>query len=477
MADSHARRVGDRYVIHGVLASGGMATVHLGRLRGPVGFSRTVAIKQLLPQYATDPDFVSMFVDEARIAARIQHPNVVPTLDVVTEGDEIFIVMEYVHGETLARLIRRSSATSRPIPPRIAAAIVRDMLMGLHAAHDAKDERGTALGIVHRDVSPQNTIVGVDGTTRLLDFGIAKARGRSQVTREGQVKGKLAYMAPEQFLGREMTRSVDIFSAAVVLWEALVGKRLFYGANEGHVVHRILEGRIEPPSAVLATLDPRFDAIVLRGLAREPEGRYATARDFAQALTSAGELADPTEIGEWVSRVAHESLAWRSERVAEVERESSSGEGAVAASPDPDPDPMLGTQVAAFTVQTANMHTGGSPAPVRWRRVLLGAGALGTAVVVAAAIGVSRKPSPDMAALPAPDRSSAAPIEPIESDAAGHVATLEVDDAAAHASAPVEAAADAATQPSPIPSSAKRPHAAPKPRERRPPAPAIPDRL
>src|SRR5450432_1251573 len=204
-----------RYAIHAELASGGMASVHFGRLLGPVGFSRTVAIKRLHPQFAKDPEFVSMFLDEARLAARIRHPNVVPTLDVVATQGELFLVMDYVQGESLSRLIRGMRERGQRIPLRMVAGIMCGALHGLHAAHEAKNERGEPLHIVHRDISPQNVLVGTDGVARVLDFGVAKAAGRVQTTREGQLKGKLAYMAPEQISGN-VTRQTDVYAAAIV---------------------------------------------------------------------------------------------------------------------------------------------------------------------------------------------------------------------------------------------------------------------
>src|SRR5262245_16586952 len=172
------------------IAAGGMATVHLGRVLGDAGFARTVAIKRLHPHYAKDPEFVSMFVDEARLAARITHPNVVSTVDAVTMGSELFLVMEYVHGESLAGLFYAAQHAGIRIPPAVAVAVVADVLYGLHAAHEARGEDGQPLGIVHRDISPPNILVGVDGVARVLDFGIAKAIVRVQTTREGQLKGK-----------------------------------------------------------------------------------------------------------------------------------------------------------------------------------------------------------------------------------------------------------------------------------------------
>ena len=312
-------RIIGRYEIHEALASGGMATVHLGRLRGPVGFSRTVAIKRLHPHYASDPECVSMLLDEARLVARIRHPNVVPTLDVVSTDGELFIVMEYVHGESLSRLFKELVAKGERIPSRIAASILRDVLQGLHSAHDARDEQGEPLGIVHRDVSPQNIILGADGVARVLDFGVAKAAGRSQVTREGQLKGKLAYMAPEQLTGAAVTRVTDVFAAAIVLWELLTGTRLFSGDSEGVVVTKVLQGKLVPPSKVVPALGDRFDALVMKGLARDPAARFPSAREMAQALAKVEDLADAAEIGEWLEHFAHPTLLQRAQRVADVE--------------------------------------------------------------------------------------------------------------------------------------------------------------
>src|ERR1022692_1337015 len=167
---SDAPRIIGRYALYGKIAQGGLATVHLGRLLGPVGFARTVAIKRMHSQFAEDPEFVSKFLDEARLAARIRHPNVVPTLDVVATDGELFLVMDYVQGETLARLQRLLKAQGKTIPLPIVAALFSGILHGLHAAHEAKNERGEPLGMVHRDVSPQNVIVGTDGVPRVLDF-------------------------------------------------------------------------------------------------------------------------------------------------------------------------------------------------------------------------------------------------------------------------------------------------------------------
>ncbi len=184
-----------RYMLYGDFAAGGMATVHFGRLLGPVGFSRTVAIKRLHPQFARDEDFVAMFVDEGAPRRRIQHPNVVQTLDVVQAQSELLLVMEYVHGESFNVLLRRALARGARLPPYLAVGIIHQTLFGLHAAHEARSEQGEPLELVHCDMSPHNILVGVDGVARVLDFGIAKT-GSAQVTQDGQIKGSSATSRP-----------------------------------------------------------------------------------------------------------------------------------------------------------------------------------------------------------------------------------------------------------------------------------------
>jgi len=318
---SSARLVG-RYRLCDAIASGGMATVHIGRLLGPAGFTRTVAIKRLHPQFAGDPEFVSMFLDEARLAARIRHPNVIPTLEVVAAQGELFLVMEYVHGESLAALVADARGRGAPVPPAIAVSILSGCLHGLHAAHGACDERGQRLGIVHRDVSPQNLLVGADGMTRVLDFGVAKAIGRMHTTREGQVKGKLAYMAPEQLQAEGVTPNADVYAASVVLWETLTGRRLFAGDNETIVLARVLAGHIEPPSRISPDL-ARFDEVVMTGLARRPEERWGTAHEMALALERCETPASHAEVAKWLEDVAGSRLHDRAERVARIESASS----------------------------------------------------------------------------------------------------------------------------------------------------------
>ena len=313
-----------RYAIHGKIASGGMASVHIGRLVGSVGFARTVAIKRLHAHLAQDREFVLMFIDEAHIAARIRHTNVVPTLDVVTAGEELLLVMEYVPGASLSQLMHLATAHGQGAPPRIAAAVSSGVLHGLHAAHEARDEVGEPLEIVHRDVSPQNVLVGVDGVPRLLDFGVAKAIGRMQSTRGGALKGKMSYMAPERVRGDTADRRSDIYAASVLLWEMLTGKRLFRGDDEAQTLAQVVKGWHEPPSAHAPTLGTAFDAVVMRGMALEPAQRFATAAEMARELEACAGSATPAEVGEWVQAMAGDLLRERAYAISRMESQSGS---------------------------------------------------------------------------------------------------------------------------------------------------------
>ncbi len=316
-------RVLGRYAMYEQFAAGGMATLHYGRLLGPAGFSRTVAIKRLHAHLSEDPDFVAMFLDEARLAARIHHPNVIQTLDVESSEGELFVVLDYVHGDSLSRLLREARRIGEPVTPEIVCAILFGALEGLHAAHEARDPQGDSLELVHRDVSPHNILIGTDGIARVLDFGVAKARGRAQTTRVGQLKGKLSYMAPEQLRGGKVSRRSDVFSAAVVLWEALTGTRLFQGDDEGEVVNRLLTEQIPSPRQYAPGVTRELEAIVMRGLERDPADRFPTARHMALALEGLAIIATPIEVGSWVERVAGVALGQRAERVAAIEAEYS----------------------------------------------------------------------------------------------------------------------------------------------------------
>ncbi len=445
-----------RYIVYGEIASGGMATVHFGRLTGLAGFARSVAIKRLHAHFAKDPEFVKMFLDEARLAARITHPNVVATLDVVQSGDDLFLVMDYVRGAALSQLLRAARRGGERMPPLIATGIVAGALHGLHAAHEAKNETGERLDIVHRDVSPQNVLVGTDGVARVLDFGVAKAAGRMQETRDGQLKGKLSYMAPEQIQGVVVTRRTDVYAASVVLWEALTGERLFKGDNEANVLARVLSEAVPPPSSVVPLLPASLDRIVLKGLQREPGERYATAREMAQELDAAFGVASAAEIGDWVERVAAQELEDRAKRIADIERTASDHASdddletsvRVPVSPGveaPDAPTPVGrreleettgrkpplaeppSQVSSVSVAQPTAPPA-APGPARGTWIAVASGATALVLLVAVIIAVTRPGTPAAAAAPptSTDESpSAAPPPPSPPPSASEVSPAE----------------------------------------------------
>jgi serine/threonine protein kinase len=468
-------RIAGRYVLCDEIAHGGMATVYVGRLVGSAGFARTVAIKRLHAAYARDPDFVSMFVDEARLAARIHHPNVVSTLDVVALEGELFLVMEYIQGESLARLERLASDRGDRIPEAMAASMIAGMLHGLHAAHEARDERGEPLGIVHRDVSPQNVLVGVDGVARVLDFGIAKAAGRIQTTRDGQLKGKLAYMSPEQLRG-EVTRTTDVYAAGVVLWEALTGRQLFVGESEGELVTKVIQGCREAPTAGMS---PELDTIALRALSRDPKRRFATARDMARALEDAVAPVATSKIGDWVTELAAATLLDRARRVESIEFLSAEGapvpaadalteNGTDARSPRVSPAPMPVVEDVLLTQLTTGVTS--HPAVLglartrgAWRAV---GGALSLLLAALVGAGLLRRSTDAAGSAGSPPPSVKAVIA--DSVPAGAVASPDMPGQPATEPIASEAVTSAPTAPTPhaatAPASAVRragPHVVP----------------
>lgn len=467
-------RIIGRYLVFEEIAAGGMAAVHLARLRGEAGFSRTIAAKRLHPQYARDPDFVAMFLDEARLASRVRHPNVVTTLDVVSENGEALLVMEYVSGESLSRLFRGVKPNRLPLP--VTLAIMTGVLHGLHAAHEATAETGQPLAIVHRDVSPQNIMVGVDGVPRILDFGVAKAAQRSQTTREGQLKGKLSYMPPEQLRRDVVDRRSDVYSAAVVLWEALTGERLFEAQSEAHVVMNVLNKEVPPPSALAPEVPPSIDAIVLRALARDPEQRFQSARDMAIALERCGVAAAPASlVGETVEAVASTTLAGRSRRVAEIERASDQGIPSAADSirrmsasmptlvDDQGPSSSAGDYATSASLPQKTAAPAKSNTTLRVALAMVALLAV-VGVVVFLKKGIPSAPAP-VAGTPAVSTSTsvAAPPEPLPFDPAPAMAAQGIGAAVTAAptvTAPASTPTPAATTPptiTPATTSAKTP--------------------
>jgi eukaryotic-like serine/threonine-protein kinase len=310
----------ERYELFDLIGTGGMATVHIGRLRGASGFSRTVAIKRLHPQFARDGEFAEMFLDEARVASRIRHPNVVATLDVLKTDSDIILVMEYIDGLPLSSLAKDVMSKGEPFPIAMASAIISGALSGLHAAHIAESDEGTPLNLVHRDVSPENIMLGTDGVSRVLDFGIAKAQGRSHETKEGVVKGKLAYMAPEQLHGEAVSARSDLFSTSALLWELVTGKRLFKRDTDVETLKRVLFETIESPTVHRPDLPAALEAVIMKGLARKPDERHASALVMQQELEEAAPPATNRALAAWLGTVSKARLSARTRLVGAAER-------------------------------------------------------------------------------------------------------------------------------------------------------------
>jgi serine/threonine-protein kinase len=393
-----------RYLLHRQIARGGMATIHIARLVGDEGFTRIVAAKRLHPEFAEDQDFVQMFLDEARIASKVHHRNVVPVLDVVTTGDEVVLVQEYVHGAPLHWLLRTAHEAKTHVPINIAVSVATQVLAGLQAAHETTDELGTALDVVHRDVSPQNIMIATDGTARLLDFGIAKATMAAHVTRQGMFKGKLAYSAPEQIRGNA-TQQSDIYSLSVVLWELLVGHRLHNSAqSEGELIAEVMTGSLPKVTEVLAperdwlgenrwkqleALDP----ILQRGLAVDMAKRWPSAAAMEAALASSVQPASSTGVAGWLKTLGRDFLSGR-DRVIALE------EASWRRTAERVPRRMSHNGLSVIT--EPGTTAAAPPAIARHRtRLLAGAGIGAFLVILAFIVWITRDPGVDMPAAAA----------------------------------------------------------------------------
>ncbi|WP_257458491.1 serine/threonine protein kinase [Archangium lipolyticum] len=266
------------------LAMGGMAQIYLARQRGPEGFEKLLVVKRILPHLAENEDFVRMFLDEARIAARLNHPNIVQIFNLGAQDDSFFIAMEYIHGEDLRRVWKRAERSGQLIPVPLVCRVIIEACAGLDYAHKKTDANNKPLGIVHRDISPQNILVTFEGRVKVVDFGIAKAADQATVTRSGVLKGKYSYMSPEQAAGQKLDRRSDIFALGVVLYELLTGTRLFKRPSDMSTLQAVAECKILPPSQVNSRVPAHLDPIVMKALTREPADRYSEAVQLQLAL-------------------------------------------------------------------------------------------------------------------------------------------------------------------------------------------------
>ncbi len=276
-----------RYELLATIGVGGMASVVLARQKGPAGFEKAVVIKLIHPHMAQDTVAVNMLLDEAKVAAQLDHPNIVHTYELGDAHGTYYIVMEYLAGESLGQVLKQGQKQDSPMSAFVAAKIVAEAAEGLHYAHELPDYNGAPMGIVHRDVSPGNIVVQYNGTVKIVDFGIAKAQGRVTSTQDGELKGKYGYMSPEQIKNDVMDRRSDVFSLGVVLWESLARRRLFNADNVAATLMQILQGDRTPPSAYDADIPHALDAVALRALAPNPSDRFQTMAEMKQAIDDA----------------------------------------------------------------------------------------------------------------------------------------------------------------------------------------------
>ena len=278
----------DKYEVLALLAIGGTAEIYLARIGGEAGFEKYIVIKCLLDHLADEQDYVKMFLDEARLCAQLEHSNIVQTLELGEHLNRYYMVMEYLAGMSLAQLARKTSDRIRGglIPTDVVLALAAQAASGLHYAHEKRDTSGKPLKVVHRDVSPQNLVITFDGILKIVDFGIAKAEARETHTRTGTIKGKFAYMSPEQCQAQDVDRTTDIFALGVIVHELLTGRRLFKRPTSYETYTAITSGKYPSPSQINHRLDPALDEVVMRAVAFDRQQRYQTAEAFGEALLS-----------------------------------------------------------------------------------------------------------------------------------------------------------------------------------------------
>ena len=400
------------------LGRGGMATVYLTVVQGPGGFNKLQVLKRLRPALAADPEFLTMFLEEARLSARINHPNVVQTNEVGFDGQYHYIAMEYLDGQPLEAILRRTRdrLDTKMMPLDLHLKVLADALGGLNFAHELADFDGTALNVVHRDMSPHNVVVTYEGSVKVLDFGIAKAADSSSDTRTGIMKGKCAYMAAEQFGGKNVDRRADIFAVGVMLWQAATGRRLWQNMGDAEIFAKLAKGEIPTPRSVKEDVPEALEAIIMKALAQRPEDRYATASDFQAALeefmATLPTRITQRELGKFVAdlfedrrktiKEAIETQLKNPEVISTSDVRSKTGEVPLLWSLAP--ASTTGSSITQAIAETPGDLSSevGAQGPARRRRLLL-LGGLGAAAVLTIAIAVIARPhpaTPDPVAMP-----------------------------------------------------------------------------
>lgn len=475
-----------KYRLIAELGRGGMADIFLGVAQGPKGFTKLVVLKRVLERLANDPTFASMLIDEARLAARLQHPNVVQTYEAGEIDGQYFIAMEYLEGQSLDRIIRRVRR-SESLDPSVLYCVLIDALAGLQYAHELSDYDGTPLGVVHRDATPQNIFVTYDGQVKVVDFGIAKAARRTaDATEAGVLKGKTAYMSPEQVLGRNLDGRCDVFAAGVMLWEMATGQRMWAGLDEVGILGRLLAKDVRrSPREVDPEVPLEIDRICQRALAPNVEDRYPSAgemqQDLEQYLLSTGKRPSRREIGERITALfADKRAKIRSiieEKLASLEESDSceietrlihepsgSVTGAQAPSPAPSTESLTPQDPGSLTVQFVATRAGQAAPKTRTSKALI-AGIAATAVFAGVgALTVLRGPGEREATSTSSHPTGATVVE---------VATTTTTVAAAVPPPPSTVDATSATSATPTSATAQSTQASARPErpaEPRPPA-------
>lgn len=326
-----------KYRLLAELGQGGMARVFLAVAHGPSGFSKLVVLKMVRSHLTEDADMLQMFLDEARLAGRLNHPNVVQTYEVSEYDGRHVLVMEYLEGQSLSTVLRKNKPDEPGFSTAQCIRVLIEALNGLHYAHELRDLDGTVLNLVHRDVSPQNIFVTYDGSVKVLDFGIAKAVTSASETRAGVIKGKIAYMAPEQFLGEAIDRRVDVFAVGALIWQILTGVRLWKGVPDGRVIHRVIAGDIPKPSEVAENVPPSLERVCMKALSRNREDRHATAielqKDLEDVLEEMGQRVSLRDLGTRLDEIFKDVRTHIRTSIETQLSKASSGEDVLMASP------------------------------------------------------------------------------------------------------------------------------------------------
>ncbi len=383
--DEEIVRLG-RYTLRYRIAQGGMASVYLARLSSAAGFEKWVAVKTIHPHIASNPKFVRMFLDEARLAAQLDHPNLCSVFDFGEADGTYYLAMEYLHGETLGAVARKAYSERGSMPRDLSARVVADAARGLHAAHELRAEDGRPAGVVHRDVSPENIFVTYRGVAKVVDFGVARSNQQAaDRTATGELKGKLAYMSPEQMQDHPIDRRTDVWALGVVLWEITVGRRLFRRHTDGATVLAVIRDTIPRPSKLKPDYPKALEAIVMRALERDPEKRYQSAHDLARALesylASTGVPMSTDEIGDYMHGLFAEQIEFREQYLRRSQNEEPVEElvslwntGSVPQSETPGPigsdAPPRPSHVAAVSESTSPAADEDPDAVATWDRNL-----------------------------------------------------------------------------------------------------------